>query len=674
MNRRYVLLLAGLFCLACPQSGSNTADLGSSTVDQSTPDAQPYQSVLSLVAGTTGGSGNLDGIGTAAYLGDPYAIATDGKGNLIVTEYNSNTIREISLATGFSKTLAGWYRINGGAAGSGVNALFSNPAGIAVDSAGNVFVADQGNCVIRRIIPSTGTVTTIAGALGQCAVSDGVGTAARFSRLGAMSIDSADNLYVSDDSVLRKIVLSTSVVSTVAGKAGSPGTVDGVGTSARLGFLQGMVVDPAGNLYVSDSFATAIRKITLPSFTVTTITGASAAFVSPAGLALDTANNLYVSDTCSVRKIALATNTVSTLAGDTTCVNSGVVDGIGTAARFYDTEGIVFDSGRLYATDYLGCIHKIDPTTTSVTTFAGNPPQIGYADGNGLTARFDHPTSVAIDSDSAVYIADTGNRTIRKLTISSGIVTTIAGSAQAAGTTDGTGSAARFISTQGITTDGHGNLFVADNSSIRRISLSTNVVTTVANGFQPSRLVADGNGNLYVASSSSILQIFLPSGVMSTIAGQPSMTGSSDGTGSAARFGATISGIALDRAGNLYISDMNNRTVRKLVLATQAVTTIAGSVGVAGSTDGTGTTALFSEPRGLAVDDAGNLYVADRGNGTIRKIELASGSVTTVVGIPGQHGVRTSAVPATLNEPVDIALLPFGGKLILDINAILTTF
>ena len=224
----------------------------------------------------------------------------------------------------------------------------------------------------------------------------------------------------------------------------------------------------------------------------------------------------------------------------------------------------------------------------------------GSADGTGAAARFASPSGVAVDSAGTVYVADGGNSTIRKIT-AGGVVTTLAGTAGALGSIDGTGAAARFSSPTGIAVDSAGTVYVADtgNSRIRKITAA---------------------------------------GVVTTLAGSPGGSGSTDGTGAAARFYFPM-GIAVDSAGTVYVADTGNSTIREITPA-GVVTTLAGTAGATGSADGTGAAASFSSPSGVAVDSAGNLYVADRANSTIREIAPA-GVVTTLAGRRAQPAAPT---------------------------------
>lgn len=290
--------------------------------------------------------------------------------------------------------------------------------------------------------------------------------------------------------------------------------------------------------------------------------------------------------------------------------------------RFASVDG----SGNLYVADSgNNAIRKITAAGV-VTTFAGRAGFQGSTDGTGSAARFNSPQGIAVDSSGNLYVADLGNDTIRMIT-AAGVVTTIAGTAGTAGSTDGTGSAARFNGPEGITVDSGGNLYIADgnNNTIRKI-------TAV--------------------------------GVVTTIAGTAGSSGFADGSGSAAQFNQPA-GIARDKSGNLYVADTGNDTIRKID-SNNNVTTLAGIVGTPGAADGTGTVAQFYNPIGVALDNNGNLYAADTYNGTIREITPA-GAVTTLAGMAGFPGSTDgTGSAARFNFPAGIVLDSNGNAYVVD--------
>ncbi len=431
--------------------------------------------------------------------------------------------------------------------GTGSSARFYKPCGVAVDNAGNVYVADSANHTIRKVTPA-GVVTTLAGVAGQYGNADGTGSAARLAGPKGLAVDNAGNLYVADyyNNTIRKVT-PTGIVTTLTGSAGSAGSTDGTGSAAQFNGPSGMAVDSAGNVYVADSGNHTIRKVT-PAGVVTTLAG---------------------------------------LAGQ-----YGTADGTGIAARFTRPKGVAVDNaGNVYVADY-STIRKVTPVGV-VTTLAGLAGVLGSADGAGSAARFNNPWGVAEDSTGNLYVADYYNYTIRKVT-PAGVVTTLAGLAGSWGSTDGMGRAARFGTSSGgptgVAVDGNGNVYVADywNRTIRKVT-PTGVVTTLAGP-------GDGMGSRYADGVGSNAGLLLPEGV------------------------------AADSVGNVYVADTDNNTIRKVTTAGM-VTTLGGDASiidqfhnaVGGSADGLGSAARFNSPAGVAVDSASNVYVADRGNNTIRK-------------------------------------------------------
>ena len=624
--------------------------------------ATPY--TFTTLAGNTG-YGSADGTGSAAQFAFPCGAAVDSAGNVYVADTVNSTLRKVApVGTNWVvTTLAGLAGCTGTNDGTGSAARFYYPDGVAVDSAGNLYVADSGNHTIREVTP-VGTdwvVTTLAGLGGTRGSADGTNSAARFNYPAGVAVDTSGNVYVADEgnNTIRKVTpLGTNwVVTTLAGLAGSAGSANGTGSNARFYLPFGLAVATNGNVYVGDMGDTygTIRKVTSGGVVTTLATG----FNAPYGVAVDSAGNVYVADTDNnaIRKVTSG-GVVTTLAGS---VGSfGTNDGTGSAALFYSPFGLtVATNGNVYVADSgNNTIRKVTPAGV-VTTLAGLASNnTGSTDGTGSAARFNGPANMAVDTNGNVYLADSGNNTIREVT-PEGVVTTLAGLAGHAGSADGTNSAARFNLPYGVAMDSAGNLYVADtlNYTIRKVTpVGTNwVVTTLAgaagvagsadgtnsaarfNG--PADTAVDTNGNVYVTDfNNDTIRKVTPAGVVTTLAGLAGSSGSADGTGSAARFYAPI-GVAVDKAGNVYVTEYFNYTIREVtpVGTNWVVTTLAGLAGSVGSVDGTNRAARFNYPAGVAVDTNGNLYVADDGDSTIRQVTPVGTNwvVTTLAGLAG---------------------------------------
>jgi uncharacterized repeat protein (TIGR03803 family) len=585
------------------------------------------------------------------------------------------------------RTLAG--NAPGHLDGTGANARFRRPSSVAVDAAGNRFIADSSNHTIRKVTPA-GEVTTFAGTPGQRGSTDGPAAVALFSDPAAIAVDADASVYVADGNHTIRKISAAGQVSTLAGSAGVFGSANGMGSEAYFDSPSGIAVDSTGNVFVADANH-AIRKIT-PAGVVSTVAGllgrrgredgaaSVARFDAPSGLAIDTSGNLFVADSrnWTIRKIT-AGGVVSTFAGS--AGELGSTDGIGNAARFSIPQGIAVDAtGVVFVADTLNhTVRKITPDR-AVSTLAGLANNAGSSDGSGSAARFAEPFGVAADTFGNVHVADTRNHLIRSVT-SDGVVTTSAGLVSQ-GSSDGAAQAARFSISRGLVVDSVGYTYVADSSNhtIRKITPdgttstlagtagvagSTNGLGSAARFRFPGGLAVDSSGNVFVADTNNhTIRKITPGGAASTLAGVAGSLGNADGTGAAARFhfpGA----IAIDSADNLFVADTNNNTIRK-VTPLGVVSTFAGSAGVYGYDDGLGNAARFNLPRGVCVDLAGNVFVADTGNATIRKI-TPEGAVTTWAGLAGSRGsYDAEGTSARFSNPRGITVDGAGSTYVVD--------
>jgi sugar lactone lactonase YvrE len=537
-------------------------------------------------------------VGAGARFNTPRSITTDGT-NLFVNDLGNKTIRRIVIATGAVTTLAG----SAGTLpdlvdGTGTAAKFHNPAGITMDGT-NLYVVESDKKAVRRIVIATGVVTTPVTAAEGLWWPVGITTngpalfVTDVSRVVKFSVASNDTTAPTVTGATASVLtnsLSIPVTITAADNAGGSGVAAYLVTAsaavpaasaAGWNTTNPFVYTVAGNgtytLYAwakdGSGNVSATPAATMP---ITVNTAGPPSVVLMGGSLQGNALNPTPSSI-----------TLTTLAGGTT----GSTDGTGAAAAFHNPNGITTDGTHLFVADtYSHTIRKVVIATAEVSTLAGMPDVSGSADGTGSNARFNWPFDVTTDG-THLFVVDGQNSTIRRIVIATGVVTTLAGSAaDPAGSVDGIGAAARFASPCGITTDGT-YLYVADTYShtIRRVVIATAEVTTLA-------------GTAYSA-------------------------GSTNGVGAGARFNTPRS-ITTDGT-NLYVNDLGNKTIRKIVIATGAVTTLAGSAGTDPDlVDGTGTAAKFHNPSGVTTDGT-NLYVVESDKKAVRKVVIATGAVTT---------------------------------------------
>ncbi len=661
--------------------------------------AQTNPLVVSTVAGLAN-FGSADGIGSAAKFLLPGGVAVDGAGNVYVADADNDTIREVTSA-GVVSTLAGTEQVSGTNDGTGSAARFNLPYGVAVDSLGNVFVADTYNQTIRQVT-TNGGVTTFAGLAGMAGFRNGSTSSdpsigAVFSYPYGIAVDGSNNIYVADtyNNMIRMIANGSGTVMTLAGGLAS-GTNNGTGTNAQFHEPFALAADGAGNVYVADTYNYLIRRIT-PAGVVTNLAGsgsigtndgigANAQFAFPTGIAVDGATNIYVADYTNqvIREITLvgANWVVSTLAGDMQAYGDG--DGISPQATFYNPWGVAVDSAtNVYVGDSgNGTIRKITPgvftlTLTSTLTLAGPDGSYGLADGPAAQGRFHQPFGVAVDGASNLYVADYYNNCIREVT-AAGTVTTLAGSVNGdIGSADGTNNNAAFYYPSGLCVDAATNIYVADsyNSTVRKITpdaAHSNWVTTTIAGqvenfnyadgigsnalfYVPSAVAVDSATNLYVADTyNDAIRMIIPNGTVSTYAGNPNVNaGYMDATGTNALFN-TPNGIAVDINSNVYVADSGNNAIRQIAPGGVVTTLTNGG--------------LFNFPEGVAVDGVGNVYVANTGANTILGINAGGKVTTTIAGTAGLVGSADGlGSAAQFDTPVGLAVDASGNVYVADV-------
>lgn len=639
------------------------------------------------LAGSFGGPGFEDGTTTIARFKSAGAIAADAAGNLYVADTGNHTIRVVS-PSGEVTTLAGVAETPGSSEGKGARGLFNAPNGIYVNASGTVYVADTGNHTIRKV--SAGYAATLAGSPGLFGWVDDTGTLARFRNPQGITGDPAGNLYVADtlNHSIRKITPG-GVVSTLAG-TGSPGNVNDIGFFASFSNPTGIVYDAvSGCLFVADSGNRVIRRITLPDPVVTTFAGTMSTgghvdgavgvgrMWTPRAIAVTSSGSFFVTDASdsTIRSITSG-GTLGTLAG--LAFYPGPDDGFGTNGRFRTPTGIAVHSTTAYVSDTGNhTIRKVNLGDANVTTLAGLAHASGLVNATGGDARFNSPSGLTFypGPGGFAYVADTNNHVIRRVGLD-GVVTTLAGSTY--GFEDGNGASAKFRSPRGLALNyGTLSVFVADteNHCIRLVTSAGNVSLYAGEGFAPGMV----NGNrltaakfnapqavalnfpgsaLYVADTGNrrVRKIDIGTGEVTTLAGSGSY-GTADGNGAAASFGQ-ITGIVVDTSENVYVTESQTGTVRKIE-PDGDVTTLAGTpFGCCSPVDGTGTAARFGYPgpTSIAGGTSDSAFIADPQGQLIRTIVLSSGTVGTAGGRASVSGTSDgTGLFARFNQPSVIA-------------------
>jgi uncharacterized repeat protein (TIGR02543 family) len=607
-----------------------------------------------------GSPGHRDDVAANALFSSPFGLASDGS-YLYVSETGNHDIRRVSLADGSVATIAG---IPGSPAAAdnadGTLAQFNYPTALVyVAGAPNyLYVCDHSNQAIRRVdlTDAAHPVTTIAGNLGSgpsYADSDGSGVGEAFYNPHGLAGD-ATALWVSSgyEHAIRRVDLASGVVATVAGAYGGQSYNDSVGTAARFNTPYYLALSPDGaKLYISEHGNDDIRVMaTTAPYEVTTLTGSgsgyadggqtAARFADPSSLCA-AGNYLYVSDqgNHAIRRIDLATRQTVTLAGAPGV--AGFADGLGAGALLGYPHGMATDGTYVYFTDPgVHVVRKYEIATGRVSALAGINGNGSCVDGVGASATFYNPYGITL-AGGLLYVADHSNQVIRRIDPANGAVSTFAGWPGGVGNEDGVGNAARFNGPVGITSDG-ASLYVTciGAHTVRKIDIATRRVVTLA-GVSGQPGSADGGGSagpmnsaarfntpygiatdgrmLYVADQANnvIRSVDPVSGETRLLAGKKGLAGGGDATGENATFRSpahlTCDGTAL------YVTDSAAHTVRRIDLATAAVTTVAGADNVAGYAEGAGGDARFNTPLGLTTDGI-SLYVADAANRLIRRV------------------------------------------------------
>jgi cysteine-rich repeat protein len=641
---------------------------------------------VTTVAGTGRSAFSGDGgSATSAQLNFPQGVVVDGLGSLFIADSGNYRIRRVDPATGVITTVAGTGESGfSGDGGPATSAQLSSMGSVVVDGLGNLFVSDTANHRVRRVDAATGSITTVAGT-GTSGFS-GDGGAATSAQLGApwaLAVDGLGNLFISElnNQRVRRVNAADGIITTVVGTGTAGFSGDGgTATSAQLNFPRGLALDSLGNLFIADTVNHRIRRVDTATGIITTVVGVGAAGFSgdgglatdaeinwPNAVAVDGLGSLFVADTRNdrVRATNGTTGVITTLAG------SGVrgVSGDGssaTSARLSFPRGVAVDGlGQVFiADDGNNRIRRVDPATGIIDTVAGSGTIAGFSGDGGpaTSAQLNGPYGVTIDDLGTVFLVDGLNHRIRRVDAATGVITTVAGTGTAGFSGDGgAASSAQINSPSGVAVDDGGNVFIADtgNHRIRRVDADSGIITTVAGtgvgGFagdgsaatsaqlaSPRGVAVDGSGNLLIADTDNhrIRRVDRATQVISTVAGTTTQGFSGDGAAATSAQLNTPSGIAVDGLGNLFIADLWNFRVRMVDAVTGVITTVTGSE--LDGFSGDGGAAVSAQLQGawdVAVDSLGHVFVADRNNHSIRRVDALAGIITTVAGQVDPEGM-----------------------------------
>ncbi len=596
------------------------------------------------IINTFAGGGPNSPVASSAHI-EPQSVAVDTSGNLFIAATWQHQVFKADPAGNFTLVAGTGTQGFGGDGGPAANASLSAPDGVATDYHGNVFIADSGNSRVRRVDGVTGIITTVAGNYVPNQPSSGFSgdggpaTSASLSYPASVAVDAQGNIFIADlnSQRVRRVDGATGIITTVAGNGTSGFSGDGgLATSAQLSQPGGVALDAHGNLFISDLGNYRIRRVDAATGIITTVAGngtartfggdggpaTSASLAEPLGIAVDGQGNLFIADFLRVRRVDAAPQIITTVAGGGNGADSG--DGGPATSASMACNGVAVDlQGDLFIADYGNRrVRRVDAASGNINTVVGGGS--GGDGGADTSAVLIYPTGVAVDISGNLFITEREYLSVRRVDAATGIITTVAGNGTLADSGDGgPATNASLGAPFGVAVDAQGNVFIADagNEAVRRVDADTGIITTVA-----------GNGVVGFGGD-----------------GWPATSGSMN----------YPVAVAVDAHDNLYIADSYNRRVRRVDGATGIITTAAGN-GTSGSSGdgGPATSAELALPWGVAVDARGNLFIADVSNSRIRRVDATSGVISTVAGdgTSTHRGDGGAATSAGIGYPYGVAV------------------
>jgi hypothetical protein len=672
--------------------------------------ALAQQDIISTVIG--GGPNDVPALDANLY--SPVGVAVDSAGNYYIAAYNADRVYKVDTK-GILTVLAGigfaGYA-GDGLKGKAAEAFLNGPQDVAVDSAGNVYISDYNNFVIRKV-DTTNTITTIAGTSGQCN-----STGSNLCHPIGLAVDSTStNLYIGDygNCVVRKLVIKTNALSTIAGIPGSCGFSGdgGPATSAQLSLPSGVAVDTAGDVFIGDTNNRRVREVTKSNGKINTVAGdgtygctgdggpaTSAAMTYPYTLSVsgDGTKVTYPDQYCQeVRQFTVGKN-ILTVAGNGSAGFSGD-GGAATSAQVNYPQGIVATSkaGQFLIADENNYRIREFTVGGNISTVAGNgsynvPTLMTAVDPSGVVLN--NPYGVFEDGSQNIFVADVQNNMIRELVHSANLVDFFAGNGVYGYSGDGgPAKQAEMRYPANSAEDSAGNVYIADqnNCLVRKVTPGGTISTfagLVINGnagncgyvgdggaATNARLGAvtgvfvDSKNNVYIADRTNYVIREVTGGIINTIAGVGGKCAYGGDSGLAVNaFLCYPTAVATDPAGNVFIADEYNCRIREVIAASGIINTVAGNGGCGFSGDGPATEENLNYPQGIAVDANDNFFVGDTNSHIVRWVS-AGGLMTTVAGTPGIAGFGGDGIPATsanLYYPAGVFEDPVGNILIAD--------
>jgi len=631
------------------------------------------QNTVQTIAG--GGPNHLPALRSS--LGDPTGVALDGAGNVYVADLYSARVFKVDTTGNVTVVAGDGARGSNSALGDGVPAIsayFAYPTGVAVDSFGNIFIADSTLCEIREVSAQTGNISTVAGSTFNCSYSGdgGPATSATLGLPRAVAVDGSGNIFVTDACVVREVSAQT----------------------RNIFILAGTPPDPTGGWrcgYSGDGGLATSAKLALSN-------GLAAGLSN--GMAVDASGNIFIADTanCVIREVSAANGIISTVAGTGGCGYSGDGGPAASTKLNYPAGVAVDSSGNIFIADYYNSvIREVSSPTGNISTFAGvavpDPDQLGQMigfpaySGDGYPAKDaelgflnDTPWSagMATDHSGNVFIADTFNHAIRKIDASTGIITTVAGNGFDGYSGDGGPATSTELSyPRDVAVDGAGNIFIVDsgNCVVREVSAATGIISTVA-GTPPDSsgnyycnysgdggpataaqlypidllmpaggVAVDSSGNIFIADTGNgvIREVSASTGIITTVAGiaNSGYVGGGDGGPATSATLFAPYGVAVDSSGNIFIGDTWDYAIREVMAVNGNIYTVAGNLALGLGFSGDGGPAGLAQFRniyGVFLDPAGNLFVPDPDNCVIREVSASTGNIATVAGTPNRNG------------------------------------